>query len=137
MHQLISDAILEKEVKSERNDCYIVISKIKTIYSWPIFWLICLVLQGLLVVRTGTISMTGVLLSAYVYFFAMPACGYFVYRLSPIKIGYLFSAWLLQTPAIFYVNGQTGPQQTQLLIAFAVIQVIAIVSSLLLHKIVM
>ena len=100
--------------------------RIKTIYRLPGFWLIILILQGSLVLRTGTISLSGVLLSGYVYFLAMPACGYFIYNLSPFHWNFFFSAWLVQTPAILYVNCQTTSQSYHVMTGLLVIQIIGL-----------
>lgn len=111
--------------------------RIKTIYHLPGFWLIILILQGSLVLRTGTISLSGVLLSGYVYFLAMPACGYFVYKLTPFHWNFFFSAWLIQTPAILYVNCQTMSQSQHVMTGLLVIQIIGLVLVGICHKIVM
>ena len=101
--------------------------KFKTIkvYRWPMFWLLCVIMQGLCVITHGTISVSGIILNAFVYFFAMPAMGYFLYRLSPIKIGYFFSVWLWQTPAIIYVNGQTSSEQLYVLVMLVIVHFLA------------
>lgn len=111
--------------------------RIKTIYHLPGFWLIILILQGGLVLKTGTISLSGVLLSGYVYFMAMPSCGYFVYRLSPFHWNFFFSAWLIQTPAILYVNCQTMSQSLHVVAGLLAIQIIGLILVRICHKIVM
>lgn len=111
--------------------------RIKTIYHLPGFWLIILILQGGLVLKTGTISLSGVLLSAYVYFMAMPACGYFVYRLAPFHWNFFFSAWLIQTPAIVYVNCQTMSQSYHVISGLLIIQIIGLMLVGICHRIVM
>lgn len=110
--------------------------RIKTIYHLPGFWLIILILQGSLVLRTGTISLSGVLLSGYVYFLAMPACGYFIYKLVPFHWNFFFSAWLVQTPAILYVDCRTMSQSYHVIVGLLVIQIIGLILVGICHEVV-
>lgn len=111
--------------------------RIETIYHLPGFWLITLILQGSLVLRTGTVSLAGVLLSGYVYFLAMPACGYFIYKLVPFHWNFFFSAWLIQTTAILYINCQTMSQSYHVIAGLLIIQMIGLILVGTCHKIVM